>query len=98
MNIDLDKQLVCYLSLKENLLDKDDIEEFNRIYEKNTDLSYFVNLHLNKDLKKLKFFKWLPISTSAVERSFSVHKSILTDYRTNLKQETIFKMFLIMNK
>ncbi len=43
----------------------------------------------------LEYFRWLPLSTAAVERSFSVYKRILTDNRTNFNAETIFKNFLL---
>ncbi len=74
-----------------------DINEFERILSKNRDLKKFLEFYWNNDSNKMKYFRWLPISTANVERSFSRYKSILTDKRTNFKPETVFKIFLLLN-
>ncbi len=83
--------------MRKILQNEDDKREFNRIYQKNPDLKHFVQLFLENRLDKLKCFKWLPLSTAAVEKSFSVYNAILTDRRTNLKPQTIFKIFILIN-
>lgn len=44
-------------------------------------------LNLSKD--EVKKFKFAPITSCDVERSFSVFKNILTDKRTNMSLDTL---------
>ncbi len=95
--IELEDLGKCYLSVSENLMDLIDRKEFDRINLKNPDLNIFLNFVDENHVEKLRYFRWLPLSTAAVERSFSVYNRFLTEERTNLKPDTIFKMFLLIN-
>ncbi len=94
----MENQIKCYLSVFENLVDGDDINEFMRIIQKNCDLLNFFRMCKNGIETNFRQYQWLPLSTSNVERSFSSYKSIMNDLRSNLRPETIFKIFLLRSK
>lgn len=58
------------------------------------------NTELDGDLEELTsddivFFKYSPITSVDVERSFSTYKSLLTDNRRNFKFENLAKHLII---
>ncbi len=94
----IENQLNLFQSIYKNLQNNEDGKEFQRILDKNIDLKYFLSCLEEKNLEVLGYYKWLPISTAEVERSFSKYNQIFTNQRMNLKPETLYKMFLLLNK
>ncbi len=97
-NISFEKQLKCYENFNEKLVNIEDITAFNKIYNKNVNLKYFVEMYQKKNKEILNYYMWLPISTANTERSFSVYKNILTYKRENLKSPTIFMIYLLLDE
>ncbi len=91
-------QIQCYLSIKQNLSDIEDIKEFDRICKRNPDLATFIGFYEKNNIKQLNYYRWVPLLTASVERSFSLYRGILSDLRYSLKPITVFNVFLLRNE
>ena len=66
-------------------------ENFDENFNLNNYWNEKINIFPTLSPIALKYV-WLPVSGVDVERSFSIYKSILTDKRTALKEDSIKKL------
>jgi hypothetical protein len=50
---------------------------------------------VNMTVEQISSFKYAPITSTEVERTFSVYKNILSDRRHNLEQENLTKLLVV---
>ena len=94
----ISEQLDIHMEFTQHLTESDAKDEWNRIQKRNLNLDQFMAmLDPNFQGENLAEFM-VPLTNCETERTFSKHKIIYTSLRQSLKPETIFKMFLVMNK
>ncbi len=94
-NLSLLDQMITYDYIGKNLNAEYLIQKWNCIIQKNGDLIRFLEAYTNIKKNKLDCYRYAPLTSVNVERSFSIYKNIYRENRRSLKPETIFCLMLI---
>lgn len=95
----INEQIAYINEVEVRLKDTKYFERFTEIFKNNPDFMFFKNFSPYLCIESDKIFKYMPLNTSWVERSFSSYNLILKPERSNLNVENLkMLLFFYFNK